>query len=460
MKPIELTRNFIQGSNHYNAAQKELLLSKADVISLWISRSIKAEDTKEPKDFLKELEESLVLVSAPFEMPPIPSDSPLVQEVFQVLFDGSSQNPKAAFSHLFKTLTGPGKQAFLKKEKEALQGFLNSLYPKLKTVQTKEEHFWGAALIGQLLAYYTFFGPENGEIFSLPIESGGTWHLFDYKVEKIPLTPSWMGSQAVAFGLTSEKGSPPLLLFKGTSYPTDEGFCLQLLTDFNPLASVGSYLFWLGKKNIENWLTKAPGARVFGMSLGGSLTELAALHFPSLIKRAFAYNPPALFPWDTILWGGDFFHNSLERGKARSKRSGLMRRAWPKASSTEEDREGVAAAEQISKKITAPQYKKNKPFPEVHIFHNEKDLASASGFCYGKGWNVYEVLVKNPSSFLPAHVQCYLGRKESIIMLIKHPKKTFSQILFATLHAILSLPLFLLGGIVYAFALIFKRRQP
>lgn len=380
----------IEQSDRFSTEQKELLLAKKDVISA----------LNAPTD----LEESIVLALAPFEMPRIPSDSPLVQELFGAVLGAKHQNIKAAFSHLIKTLTGPGKQAFLKKEREALQGFIKALYPKLCTLKTKEEHFWGAALVGQFLSYYTFFDPQEGEVFSVPVDLEGSWHLIDYKVEKIPLTPSWMGSQAVAFGLTPLEKTPPLLLFKGTSYPTDEGFCLQLLTDFNPFASVGSYLFWLGSENVEKWLKKSPvKSRVFGMSLGGSLTELAALYFPSLIETGFAYNPPSLLPWEV--------RNSKEH-------SG------------------------------------------IHIFCNENDLSSVCGFSYGKGWNLYKVLVKNPSFFLPAHVQCYLGRKDAIIVHVKHPKKTLPETLFALAHLVISIPVFLIGCILYVISSIFSRKKP
>jgi hypothetical protein len=84
------------------------------------------------------------------------------------------------------------------------------------------------------------------------------------------------------------------------------------------------------------------------------------LHFAhefDLYRAITCYKRALFLCPDGTLWGGDFFHNSLEQGKARSKQSGLMRRAWPKPCSTEEDRAGVAAAERISKKITAPQYR-------------------------------------------------------------------------------------------------------
>lgn len=348
------------------------------------------------------MKEFIVLKGAPFEMPPTPSDSPLVKELFQVILGNKAQNPKHTFSELYKTLTGPGKQAFLKKEREALQGFFKALYPKLQTLQSKEEHFWGEALVGQFLSYFTFFGPYDGEEISLPIEIDGTWHLIDYTVEKIPLSPSWMGSQSFAFGLKPKQEAPPLLLFKGTSYPTDEGFGLQLLTDFNPLASVGSYLFWLGRSNIEKWLKKGSSkSRVFGLSLGGALTQHAALHFPDRIESAFAYNTPALLPWEV---------------------------------------------------------KKSKEHRGVHIFCNENDLSSDSGFSYGKGWNVYKVFVENPPSFLLAHVQCYLGRKEFKLIQIQ-PKKTFWAFIIASLHLILPIPLFFLGSLGYFLTQVFKRKK-
>ncbi len=78
----------------------------------------------------------------------------------------------------------------------------------------------------------------------------------------------------MAFGLIpNERSSPPLLLFKGTTYPTDDGCMLGLLTDLNPFASVGKYAFKIGKNKISKWLenhTSQSRARIYGKSLGSA----------------------------------------------------------------------------------------------------------------------------------------------------------------------------------------------
>jgi pimeloyl-ACP methyl ester carboxylesterase len=115
-------------------------------------------------------------------------------------------------------------------------------------------------------------------------------------VDNLPFTPEWMGSPLVAFGLTSKVNiAPPLLLFKGTTYPTDDGFGLSLVTDINPFASVGKYGFKLGEKKISTWLkahTTHAKARVYGKSLGGALAWQTALGYPSHVEKCMTYGAP------------------------------------------------------------------------------------------------------------------------------------------------------------------------
>jgi hypothetical protein len=161
---------------------------------------------------------------------------------------------------------------------------------------TKNENFHLEMIIGDFLSVYPFLGPINGEVLEIPILKNNVWKLFKYEVTEIHLTPSWMGSPIVAFGLKSEDAeAEPILLFKGTTYPSDKGAFLSLLTDFNPLGSVGSYAFYIGKEKIETWLKKncvSKKALVFGKSLGGALAGKCVLNFSSKISKVMTYGAP------------------------------------------------------------------------------------------------------------------------------------------------------------------------
>ncbi|MDP1880024.1 MAG: hypothetical protein Q8K60_03685, partial [Parachlamydiaceae bacterium] len=140
-------------------------------------------------------------------------------------------------------------------------------------------------IIGELLSLYPYLKPENGNTIKVPILINWKWTFIEYTVEEISFIPKKLpvnfipvlGSPIVAYGLTPidlKDTAPPLLLFKGTTFPTDKGFSLSLIADFFPLTSVGAFAFWLGKEEIKSWLSNATTfkrALVFGKSLGGSL---------------------------------------------------------------------------------------------------------------------------------------------------------------------------------------------
>lgn len=155
-------------------------------------------------------------------------------------------------------------------------------------------------VVGELLSLYPFLAPVQGEKISIPMLVQGEWKLIPYVVDEISMAPTWMGSPLTAYGLHSEeKGAPPILLYKGTTYFADKGAFQSILTDFNPLASVGRYGFRMGKGSIKKWLdanTTDKKAVVYGKSLGGAQAWRTALHFPKQVDKVMAYGAPGFFP--------------------------------------------------------------------------------------------------------------------------------------------------------------------
>lgn len=157
-------------------------------------------------------------------------------------------------------------------------------------------------IVGEILSLYPYLRPEEGASVNVPMRLDGEWKLIAYSLDRLEITPWQLGSPLVAYGLSSaEAEAPPLLLFKGTTYPADEGASLSVLTDLNPFAAVGSYAFAFGKKGIRKWLEERAAQRqaiVYGKSLGGALAQRAALHFPDKISKVMAHGAPGLSPWE------------------------------------------------------------------------------------------------------------------------------------------------------------------
>lgn len=227
--------------------------------------------------------------------------NPIESVVFKFI-KGSSFNLKELLGNkaLFKHVFIARDPAFMKEIRKAVQRVFQNIWQSIQEAPSlsKTDHFHYETLIGDLLSFFTYQNAVQDEILEVPVRTcEQDWQMVAYKIDKLRLTPSWMGSPIVALGLKSEAHeAPPLLLFKGTTPPGDEGASLILLTDLNPGASIGDYAFELGKKPLENWLKnntiKTKKAITFGASLGGRLAYKSALQFPDRISKAMAYSAP------------------------------------------------------------------------------------------------------------------------------------------------------------------------
>lgn len=410
---------FFQDQNNLSQEQKGTIGRRLNEITRQVQLNAHLDhvpiDPQELETFVNELRSVLMQVNAPFQLPEYHGTSPLVNAGINALFKGDSTDlSKFPTCDILGALfLGKELAPILSELRNYFQAILNALFENLAELPHTEENFWAEGLIFHLLSYYTFFDPPADSNLEVPLLVDGKWQKISYdEIEKIQLTPSWMGSPLVSFLLKSKDG-PPLILFKGTSYPADEGFGLQLLSDLNPGASVGSYAFSLGKKKLQACLTKQVAlagrkAIAVGVSLGGALTQHAAVNFPELIEKAFAYCAPKMLGYELREWNKCFRQNP-------------------------------------------------ENLPVVHRFRHKKDLVHCAGLAIGEGWQEYLLMGNSDSPALVAHIESYFTRKEHLILRVKQHSYSFRERFIAIAHLILSVPLFILGTLLYALMVVAKK---
>jgi hypothetical protein len=176
---------------------------------------------------------------------------------------------------------------FRKRDPELLLCLQNTLQ-EISKKETSE------LLTARILALYPFLEPTDS--IEVPLYIDEKWQTVLYSVERLELSPSFLGSPLTAFGLTAPS-FPSLLLLMGTALPTISGHLLSLWTDFTPAAAVGELAFQLfAKKRISAWLQKQPEpVMVYGQSLGAALALHTVSAFDDKICLVHAFCPPALY---------------------------------------------------------------------------------------------------------------------------------------------------------------------
>ncbi len=265
----------------------------------------------------------------------------------------------------------------LQEARQLVSTIFEDMYQQLSTnPHSDSERFHMEMIIGDLLSLLPFLSPGQNEEIKVPVYSDGIWQLAPYTVQHIHLTPKWMGSQIVAIGLAAKGPTPPLLLFKGTTYPADKGFSLSLLTDINPGASVGAYAFCIGKQQIRDWLetnTKQKPAIVYGKSLGGAQAWRTALNFPQAVQKVMAYAAPGFSSYD------------------------------------------LQKLEEIMNSSSHP--------PEINFFCQKGDPTSYLDLEAKRGVNYFEVIGEQKYSGVPAHAHMYSTHEQSLIIHMDEHKK-------------------------------------
>lgn len=303
-----------------------------------------------------------------------------------------------ADTELLKTVLWKKDLKVLGETRELLKVILEDVFHQIEGKElTDQENFHVEAMVGNFLTIFPHLRPEPGEKINVPICVEGKWKLIPYKSEEIQLTPSWMGSPIVAFGLSSSDG-PPLLVYKATTYPTDKGASLSILTNINPGASVGAYVFKIGQKKLASWLEAQTTASeqkaiVFGKSLGGAHAWRSALEFPSFVSKSMCFVAPGFYPAD------------------------------------------LAKLKKLYK---------NNTLPEINIFFQHKDSIQHEHFdlIAKKGVNYYEVIGEKRRKGLAQHLQLDAMHEQSVILHKKPAARSLRRAGITGIRVLSSLTLF------------------
>lgn len=147
------------------------------------------------------------------------------------------------------------------------------------------------------------------ESIKIPQHIKGEWVLVEYHITPIELTPTTGirscfiqdHDRVFSYGLEpiSNQDAQSHLIFMGTTYPAGQGFVPQIETDLKGFETVGKSLYISGIERIKEWLvSQKDKVHVCGVSLGGSLGLLLAIHQGQHITRVDALNPAGLHdPW-------------------------------------------------------------------------------------------------------------------------------------------------------------------
>lgn len=163
-------------------------------------------------------------------------------------------------------------------------------------------------LVGNLIALLPYFDFEEGSSLSLLKFVEGEWKLISYQVVHVPL----MGNKIIAYGLEpqGETAATPILIFRGTPYPTASGFFDAVLSDLNPAKSIGEDIFEHGKPQLDRWMSGKSKVECYGVSLGGALAYHAGEAYGTQVE-VHAYGAPGLVPMKggmRQIHGKVFFH--------------------------------------------------------------------------------------------------------------------------------------------------------
>lgn len=268
--------------------------------------------------------------------------------------------------------------------------------------------------LGNILALYPFTEPENGSDIIVPQKIEGRWKLVNYQVEVLPLTPRWLSDPVPAFGLKpqGEPNAAPLLLFRGTPHPTASGALSATLSDIVPGHSVGEVIYEHAKELIQLWIQGAHkefgGVKVYGQSLGGSLSLLAVSRQPEMISEVHAYGSPSLLSNSTSLY------------EERSKACGAKK-------------------------------------PQVNIYWNHGDSVPLVGTGFHRDWHVNKVVIPSQQNGIASHAGLNSSQTRVVVLRMdpELDSKTTARRIFNIFHQVMSVLLVPLSVSLLVFA-VFK----
>lgn len=366
----------------------------------------------------------LISVDTPWK-PTLRSDSETQQLFFDLLRGNVPPLMKLLKQPvLLKAIIWKKDPELLREARELVQQMFEDIYAEITSRDqlTYDESLHFEIIIGEILSLLPFLRPEHGKEIQIPIQIDHQWRMANYEIEKIQITPKWMGSPYTSFGLIPKNFiphddvvleenlplPPPIFLSKGTTFPTDPGFLLSLLMDINPFASVGFYGFFFGKDKIKDRLDEYTDNGInpainYGKSLGGAQSWRIALYFPDRIAKVMAFGAPGFSFWD-------------------------------------------------KRKLAKIQQDRVKP--EINFFNQENDPVPFVDRASSGGVNYYQVLSGKPQKGVLAHAHMYSTHENSTILFNRyfHKEKKWKRLALNLTVIVLSLvvfPIFLSLYVVY-----------
>lgn len=175
---------------------------------------------------------------------------------------------------------------------------------------TPEEELQAQIYLSNLLCILPFTGLNPYQPVEIPQLVNGAWQMVQYEVTPIELTPTTGLRKALyvydidrvfAYGLEPVNCADalPHILFKGTTYPADEGHFWQMYTNLEGFQTPGYDLYENGRERITAFLDKQmqQGKKtcVEGMSQGGILSLLLKVDQGEKVGWTYGLNASGLF---------------------------------------------------------------------------------------------------------------------------------------------------------------------
>jgi len=169
------------------------------------------------------------------------------------------------------------------------------------------------ALVDHVIGIYAFMQPQEGSQVQLLQKIDGSWQLVTYQIERILMTDTTLATPVHAYGcmpIDNDKANP-LLLYRGTTFRTQDGALLSYMADLTPMHSVGELIYKQGREAVHSFITRTDKiVNVYGISLGGALSILTGEDFPDK-TMVHAHAAPGKLPCTTSrITGENIYHDS------------------------------------------------------------------------------------------------------------------------------------------------------
>lgn len=210
----------------------------------------------------------------------------------------------------YKALLHQSDPFLLKAIRIEVQAVLQRLLQTLRTSppQTDHDKLKVHLTIHNILSLFVMFCPSPLETLTVPQYIDEQWQAIKFQINPIELTPNhgiwphFINDQdrlfSYGFTPTHPAEAASILVHCGTGWPTAQGSALQLLADIWPYKTPGEVFFEWQHEAINHWLDQQNGKVVVaGLSLGGALAMLTAMHRPDKVQEALCLVPPGLDPF-------------------------------------------------------------------------------------------------------------------------------------------------------------------